>query len=183
LTVAARHHSFPATTLRRGIRGTQPLRPDRPRQRGHPELPRNHPQPARAAPGRRSRPPQGAAAESELAHGPLQPRRRVRDAEPALHRARAFPLSEGAARRTTRQPRLRAAPQPRRGGTVLSRVLPLTAVLRQRADEIVVQTRGRDLVEITRALADFVHDSGIQTGLLTVHLRHTSASLLIQENE
>jgi len=55
-------------------------------------------------------------------------------------------------------------------------------VLRQRADEIVVQTRGRDLVEITRALADFVHDSGIQTGLLTVHLRHTSASLLIQEN-
>ncbi len=55
-------------------------------------------------------------------------------------------------------------------------------MLRQRADEIVVQTRGRDLVEITRALADFVHDSGIQTGLLTVHLRHTSASLLIQEN-
>ena len=45
-----------------------------------------------------------------------------------------------------------------------------------------VPTRGAGLYEITDAASDFVQASGIQTGLLTVFVRHTSASLLIQEN-
>ncbi len=45
-----------------------------------------------------------------------------------------------------------------------------------------VRTPGRGLHEITREVADFVRGSGIRTGLLTVFCRHTSASLLIQEN-
>ncbi|MGE0800141.1 MAG: secondary thiamine-phosphate synthase enzyme YjbQ [Lautropia sp.] len=45
-----------------------------------------------------------------------------------------------------------------------------------------VRTRGRGLVEVTRPVADWVAASGIGDGLLTVFIRHTSASLLIQEN-
>lgn len=55
-------------------------------------------------------------------------------------------------------------------------------MLRQHLDELVVATRGRGFVEITEALAAFVGRCGVRNGLLTVHLRHTSASLLIQEN-
>jgi secondary thiamine-phosphate synthase enzyme len=43
-------------------------------------------------------------------------------------------------------------------------------------------TRGRGLTEITSRLDDFVNESGIHSGLLTVFCRHTSASLLAQEN-
>lgn len=43
-------------------------------------------------------------------------------------------------------------------------------------------TRGPGFVDITRAVATVVADSGITTGLATVFLRHTSASLVIQEN-
>jgi len=45
-----------------------------------------------------------------------------------------------------------------------------------------LQTKGRGLVEITDALSAFVQESRIQDGLLTLFCRHTSASLLIQEN-
>jgi secondary thiamine-phosphate synthase enzyme len=38
------------------------------------------------------------------------------------------------------------------------------------------------MLVITRGVADWVHASGIETGLLTLFIRHTSASLLIQEN-
>lgn len=38
------------------------------------------------------------------------------------------------------------------------------------------------LHEITREVRDFVSSSGISEGLLTIFCRHTSASLLIQEN-
>jgi len=38
------------------------------------------------------------------------------------------------------------------------------------------------LVEITRQVAAWVDESGFVDGLLTVFVRHTSASLLIQEN-
>lgn len=48
--------------------------------------------------------------------------------------------------------------------------------------EITVPTRGAGLVEITREAKRFVAGAGIATGLLTVYCRHTSASLLIQEN-
>jgi secondary thiamine-phosphate synthase enzyme len=55
-------------------------------------------------------------------------------------------------------------------------------MLRQATHEFVVATRGRGLHEITRTLVAWVEQSGIANGLLTLHLRHTSASLLIQEN-
>ncbi len=45
-----------------------------------------------------------------------------------------------------------------------------------------IETRGKGLVEFTSAVADFVASVGIETGLLTLFCRHTSASLLIQEN-
>lgn len=43
-------------------------------------------------------------------------------------------------------------------------------------------TRGRGFYELTGKVADWVVQVGFQQGLVTLHLRHTSASLLIQEN-
>jgi secondary thiamine-phosphate synthase enzyme len=43
-------------------------------------------------------------------------------------------------------------------------------------------TPGRGLLEITREVRERVGQSGIREGLATLFLRHTSASLLIQEN-
>ena len=54
--------------------------------------------------------------------------------------------------------------------------------MRQAAEVLRVPTRGRGLYEFTRAVADWVRGRGMQTGLLTLFCRHTSASLLIQEN-
>ncbi|HXV77966.1 MAG TPA: secondary thiamine-phosphate synthase enzyme YjbQ [Candidatus Polarisedimenticolaceae bacterium] len=54
--------------------------------------------------------------------------------------------------------------------------------LGQRVHEFVVETAGTGLVEITRSVVRWVGDSGVVDGLLTLHIRHTSASLLIQEN-
>ena len=48
--------------------------------------------------------------------------------------------------------------------------------------ELVVQTRGEGFTDITREAAGFVEQSGGHDGLLFVYLRHTSASLTIQEN-
>lgn len=47
---------------------------------------------------------------------------------------------------------------------------------------IAVPTRGQGLYEFTREAAIFVRDADIREGLLTVFVRHTSCSLLIQEN-
>jgi secondary thiamine-phosphate synthase enzyme len=55
-------------------------------------------------------------------------------------------------------------------------------MLRQATHEFVISTRGRGFYEITRPVTAWVQESGIANGLLTLHLRHTSASLLIQEN-
>ncbi|MBL6763809.1 MAG: YjbQ family protein [Verrucomicrobiae bacterium] len=55
-------------------------------------------------------------------------------------------------------------------------------MFRQFATELTVSTRGRGLYEITTRVAEMVAESGIGTGLLTLLIRHTSASLLIQEN-
>lgn len=54
--------------------------------------------------------------------------------------------------------------------------------MRQAADELTVETRGRGLVEVTSPIRRWVAGQGMQTGLLTLFCRHTSASLLIQEN-
>lgn len=48
--------------------------------------------------------------------------------------------------------------------------------------EFVVQTRGKGLYELTERVLDWLGETGIAQGLLTLHVRHTSASLLIQEN-
>jgi len=54
--------------------------------------------------------------------------------------------------------------------------------LRQALDRLAVATRGKGLTEITRPVAAFVAREGIGTGLLTLFCRHTSCSLLVQEN-
>jgi secondary thiamine-phosphate synthase enzyme len=54
--------------------------------------------------------------------------------------------------------------------------------MRQAQQSLTIQTRGKGLVEFTRDAAEWVRAQGISTGLLTVFCRHTSASLLIQEN-
>jgi secondary thiamine-phosphate synthase enzyme len=54
--------------------------------------------------------------------------------------------------------------------------------MRQLIREIRVPTRGKGLVAFTGEVEDWVRASGIRRGLLTVYIRHTSASLLIQEN-
>jgi secondary thiamine-phosphate synthase enzyme len=54
--------------------------------------------------------------------------------------------------------------------------------VRQAHNRIRVETRGRGLVEITRPVLSWFADQALTEGLLTVFCRHTSASLLIQEN-
>ena len=48
--------------------------------------------------------------------------------------------------------------------------------------QLTIETAPREIREITRELADWVAEQGIQCGVLTVFIPHTSASLLIQEN-
>ena len=57
-----------------------------------------------------------------------------------------------------------------------------TDPLRQSAGTLAFATGGRGLVEITDAVADWVARTGVRTGLLTLFIRHTSASLVVQEN-
>ena len=56
------------------------------------------------------------------------------------------------------------------------------AAMRQLFHEINVPTRGKGLYAFTPQVGDWVLASGIREGLLTLYIRHTSASLLIQEN-
>jgi secondary thiamine-phosphate synthase enzyme len=55
-------------------------------------------------------------------------------------------------------------------------------MLRQECHEISVSTKGRGLYEITEQVTGLVGEARVQTGLCTLHIQHTSASLLIQEN-
>ena len=54
--------------------------------------------------------------------------------------------------------------------------------MRQAFHEISVSTHGKGLYAFTPQVRDWVGTSGIRQGLLTLYIRHTSASLLIQEN-
>src|SRR5512137_1504452 len=54
--------------------------------------------------------------------------------------------------------------------------------MRQATRIIRLETAGRGFYDVTAALADFLRRARIDEGLLTVFCRHTSASLLIQEN-
>ncbi|MCS7337620.1 MAG: secondary thiamine-phosphate synthase enzyme YjbQ [Verrucomicrobiae bacterium] len=55
-------------------------------------------------------------------------------------------------------------------------------MLKQAQHDFTVATRGRGLYEITGLVQAWLARTGIKTGLLTLHILHTSASLLIQEN-
>lgn len=48
--------------------------------------------------------------------------------------------------------------------------------------ELSVETHGQGSTEITNRVAEIVRQSGIETGLATLFIQHTSASLIIQEN-
>jgi secondary thiamine-phosphate synthase enzyme len=54
--------------------------------------------------------------------------------------------------------------------------------MRQTNGSLSVRAPSRGLHEITRQIAGWTADSGISEGLLTAFCRHTSASLVIQEN-
>jgi secondary thiamine-phosphate synthase enzyme len=54
--------------------------------------------------------------------------------------------------------------------------------MKQQHSTITVATRGQGFTDLTDRVRRFVRDSGIETGLVTLFIPHTSASLLIQEN-
>ena len=55
-------------------------------------------------------------------------------------------------------------------------------MLRQASALLSIRAERPGLHDFTDKVRDFVADSGISDGLLTIFCRHTSASLLIQEN-
>ena len=63
----------------------------------------------------------------------------------------------------------RTSPSTVNGSTIVSSLLA-------------VQTSGRGFVDLTAEIAGFVRDAGAVEGLVTLFIRHTSASLTIQEN-
>ena len=54
--------------------------------------------------------------------------------------------------------------------------------MRQMATLLSIRTERQGLIEITRRITDWVAAQSLHIGLLTIFCRHTSASLLIQEN-
>lgn len=54
--------------------------------------------------------------------------------------------------------------------------------MRQATHTLRIRSPGRGLVEFTREVRAWVGAQGLRAGLLTIFCRHTSASLLIQEN-
>jgi len=54
--------------------------------------------------------------------------------------------------------------------------------MRQASGALRIDTHGQGLVEFTDEVLAWVSDTGVSEGLLTLFCRHTSASLLIQEN-
>ena len=54
--------------------------------------------------------------------------------------------------------------------------------MRQYQKLLTISTAGKSLAKVTSKIQAIVTESGIQTGLCTLFLRHTSASLVIQEN-
>jgi len=54
--------------------------------------------------------------------------------------------------------------------------------MRQETTELTIPTRRKGPVDFTDEVLTWVASTGIRQGLLTLHIRHTSASLIIQEN-
>jgi secondary thiamine-phosphate synthase enzyme len=51
-----------------------------------------------------------------------------------------------------------------------------------RSTEVKIESRGRGFTDITARVANWVAASGVQSGQVSIFVRHTSASLIIQEN-
>src|ERR1700716_4765835 len=47
---------------------------------------------------------------------------------------------------------------------------------------LAIQTSGRGFTDLTAEIAKFVSDAGADEGAVTLFIRHTSASLTVQEN-
>ena len=58
----------------------------------------------------------------------------------------------------------------------------ISKMLRQSFHELTIATRGRGFYEFTREVEHWIAQNQFNDGLLSLHVRHTSASLLIQEN-
>ncbi|HEU4709044.1 MAG TPA: secondary thiamine-phosphate synthase enzyme YjbQ [Methylophilaceae bacterium] len=54
--------------------------------------------------------------------------------------------------------------------------------MRQLTHQISVRAHGRKIYDITQEVLDWANASGLTTGLLTLYIQHTSASLMINEN-
>ena len=54
--------------------------------------------------------------------------------------------------------------------------------MRQYTQQISIKTQGRKLYDITPQVLNWANVLGLSTGLLTLYIQHTSASLLINEN-
>ena len=54
--------------------------------------------------------------------------------------------------------------------------------MKQRIDRVAITGRERKFTDITDEVQNFVAGTGVKSGLLTLFIQHTSASLLIQEN-
>lgn len=55
-------------------------------------------------------------------------------------------------------------------------------MLQQEQTELTIETSGPGFSDVTRQLSGWLRDIGARDGLLTVFIRHTSASLTVQEN-
>ena len=56
------------------------------------------------------------------------------------------------------------------------------SAIKQRQATFTVSTRGPGFTDVTQRVRQFVRESGVENGVLTLFMPHTSASLLIQEN-
>ena len=54
--------------------------------------------------------------------------------------------------------------------------------MRQFTQQISIKAQGRKLYDITTQVLNWANQLGLTTGLLTLYIQHTSASLLINEN-
>jgi secondary thiamine-phosphate synthase enzyme len=54
--------------------------------------------------------------------------------------------------------------------------------MQQFTHQLSIQTEGRQFYDITPQVLRWVNSCGLETGLMTLYIQHTSASLLINEN-
>jgi secondary thiamine-phosphate synthase enzyme len=54
--------------------------------------------------------------------------------------------------------------------------------MKMHQESVEVESRGRGLIDITREVRRVVRTAGVDTGLCVIYCRHTSCSLVIQEN-